>query len=203
LAETGLLLAGMIGWIGFDVSGLTLCLGTCYLLPMLYQLAVFVRHQGWKNALETCLDYPALLMMPTFSMWSFGASEKKSYCSCQKTSEIGVSFTVTFINSMITLGGIAITSVYLLQQLEVSEHLLENASNLEVLIILFIGPVIVSMILIGIVACLDNLSCCSCSCCCDCCLPMTERDSIFKTEKEDTNAILEMQTLEAVNQEAE
>ena len=63
-------------------------------------------------------------------------------------------------------------------------------------------PVIVSMILMSIVACLDNLSCCTCSCCCDCCLPMTERDSIFKTEKEDTNAILEMQTLEAVNQEA-
>ena len=64
-------------------------------------------------------------------------------------------------------------------------------------------PVIVSMILISIVACLDNLSCCACSCCCDCCLPMTERDSIFKKEKEDTNEILEMQTLEAVNQEAE
>ena len=70
------------------------------------QFAVFVRHQGWKKALKTCLDYPALLMMPTFSMWSFGASEKKSCCSCQRTSEIGVSFTVTFINSLITLGGL-------------------------------------------------------------------------------------------------
>ena len=64
-------------------------------------------------------------------------------------------------------------------------------------------PVIVSMILMSIVACLDNLSCCACSCCCDCCLPMTERDSIFKKEQEDTNEIHEMQTLEAVNQEAE
>ena len=64
-------------------------------------------------------------------------------------------------------------------------------------------PVIVSMILMSIVACLDNFSCCACSCCCDCCLPMTERDSIFKQEKEDTNEILKMQTLEAVNQEAE
>ena len=32
---------------------------------------------------------------------------------------------------------------------------------------------------------------------------MTERDSIFKTEKEDTNEILKMQALVAVNQEAE
>jgi len=106
MAGKGMLLAMMIGQLGFDASGLILCLGTCYLLPMFYQFAVFVRHQGWKNALETCLDYPALLLMPTFSMWSFGASEKKSCCSCQRSSEIGVSFTVTFINSMITLGGL-------------------------------------------------------------------------------------------------
>ena len=77
------------------------------------------------------------------------------------------------------------------------------AKHLQILLLLTFLPVIVSMILMSIVACLDNMSCCSCSCCCDCCLPMTERDSIFKTEKEDTNEILKMQTLEAVNQEAE
>ena len=32
---------------------------------------------------------------------------------------------------------------------------------------------------------------------------MTERDSIFKKEKDDKNEILKMQTLAAVNQEAE
>ena len=96
--------------------------------------------------------------------------------------------------------------VYLLQHPEIPA--LAKAQGLDVLYILQILllltflPVIVSMILMSIVACLDNFSCCACSCCCDCCLPMTERDSIFKTEKEDTNEILKMQTLEAVNQEA-
>ena len=32
----GMLLAGMISDLGFDVPGLILCLGTCYILPMLY-----------------------------------------------------------------------------------------------------------------------------------------------------------------------
>ena len=81
----------------------------CTFLDWLFffqQVGIFVRHQGWKNALQTCLNYPALLMMPAFSSWSFGASEKKSCCSCERSSEVGVSFTVTFINSMITLGGL-------------------------------------------------------------------------------------------------
>jgi len=204
----GVLLALMINGLGFHVPGLTLCLETCYILPMLYQFGVFVRHQGWKNALQTCLDYPALLMMPTFSSWSFGASEKKSCCSCERSSEVGVSFTVTLINSMITLGGLAITSVYFLQRPELLANLKEQRYEVATFFLPFLLrgtflPVIVSMILMSIVACLDNFSCCACSCCCDCCLPMTERDSIFKTEKEDTNEILKMQTLEAVNQEAE
>ena len=105
------------------------------------------------------------------------------------------------------VGGIGITWIYFLKHLELhadpKEDFNEVAASLHDALLQTFLPVIASMMLMSIVACLDNLSCCSCSCCCDCCLPMTERDSIFKTEKEDTNEILEMQTLEAVNQEAE
>ena len=102
------------------------------------------------------------------------------------------------------VGDIAITSVYFLQHPEILAILKKDGDEvadllLRLLLLTFL-PVIVSMMLMSIVACLDNLSCCACSCCCDCCLPMTERDSIFKTEKEDTN---ETHELVAVNQEAE
>ena len=93
--------------------------------------------------------------------------------------------------------------VFFSQYPEYLAVLRENEIEFGYFLIALILPVIVSMILISIVACLDNLSCCTCSCCCDCCLPMTERDSIFKKEKEDKNEILKMQTLAAVNQEAE
>jgi len=115
LVGKGCLWGFLVVYIGFDVGAILFCLGTCYLLPMAFQFSVFVRHQGWKKALVTCFDYPALLLMPSFSMWSFGASEKTSLCNRQRNSEVGVSFTVTFINSLITIGGLAITSIYMSQ----------------------------------------------------------------------------------------
>merc|ERR1719203_2256779 len=39
----GILLAQMIADLGFYDSGLILCLGTCYILPMFYQFGIFVR----------------------------------------------------------------------------------------------------------------------------------------------------------------
>ena len=97
-----------------------------------------MRHQGWKKALVTCFDYPALLLMPSFSMWSFGASEKTSLCNRQRNSKVGVSFTVTFINSLITMGGLVITFIYMSQHeefLKVAQGLIElNAKEIEVIL---------------------------------------------------------------------
>merc|ERR1711962_1296231 len=58
--------------------------------------------------------------------------------------------------------------------------------------ILTFGPLLISVILVAIVACIDKCSCCSCSCCCDYCLPMTEIiPNTFGAEIEEVTGVQE------------
>ena len=66
---------------------------------------------GLQKSLGTCKDFPALLLMPTFSLWAFGSREKKSHKNCEGSSNFGVSFTSTFINILITCSGMIVSYV--------------------------------------------------------------------------------------------
>ena len=133
---------------------------------------------GLKRSLNTCKDYPALLLMPTFSLWAFGSREKKAYKNCEGSSNFGVSFTSTFINTIITCSGMIVSTIYIYLNVPFSER---NAFLLDA-IPLFFGPMIISTILVAIISCMNNCMCCSCSCCCEPCLPMTEASTIFQQE---------------------
>ena len=140
---------------------------------------------GLKRSLTTCKDYPALLLMPTFSLWAFGSSEKKSYKNCEGSSNFGVSFTSTSINTFITCIGMIVSFIYLYLNLNfTSQHLTTTKIP-----IIFAPLFITSIILVAIIFCIKNFVCCSCSCCCEPCLPMTEFTSIFKKQENFLNVI--------------
>ena len=139
---------------------------------------------GLKRSLTTCKDYPALLLMPTFSLWAFGSREKKSYKNCEGSSNFGVSFTNTFINTLITCSGMIVSTIYVYLNLSVS--FLEGLFSA---IPLIFGPMIISIILVAIISCMNNCLCCSCACCCEPCLPMTEASTIFKQEQKEASNV--------------
>ena len=138
---------------------------------------------GLKRSLTTCKDYPALLLMPAFSLWAFGSREKKSYKNCEGSSNFGVSFTSTFINTLITCSGMIVSSIYIHLNLPVGSQ-----GGFGV-IIPCIGGIIISAILVAIISCMNNCMCCSCSCCCEPCLPMTEASTIFKQEQKEASNV--------------
>ena len=115
---------------------------------------------GLKRSLNTCKDYPALLLMPTFSLWAFGSREKKSHKNCEGSSNFGVSFASTFINVLITFSGMIVSTIFL--------PIVLNTLFYSVFLMF------ISSILIAIISCMNNCMCCSCACCCEPCLPMTE-----------------------------
>ena len=137
---------------------------------------------GLKRSLTTCKDYPALLLMPTFSLWAFGSREKKSYKNCKGSSNFGVSFTSTFINTLITCSGMIVSSIYSYLNISIA---LKKSGYFWILIPLTIGNIIISAILVVIISCMNNCMCCSCACCCEPCLPMTEASTIFKQEQKE------------------
>ena len=129
---------------------------------------------GLKRSLNTCKDYPALLLMPTFSLWAFGSREKKSYKNCKGSSNFGVSFTSTFINVLITCSSMIASTIILRIGTDISYSVF----------LMFI-----SSILIAIISCMNNCMCCSCACCCEPCLPMTEASTIFKQEQKEASYV--------------
>ena len=118
------------------------------------QFANLAKNQGMKRALSISKDYPALLLMPAFSIWAFGSSKKKSCLDCKGSVEISVSFTSTLINTIITTFGMASTWFY-------SNTKTQKWDKLEPIILTF-GPLLISVILVVIVACMDK-----------CCVPCT------------------------------
>ena len=140
---------------------------------------------GLKRSLTTCKDYPALLLMPTFSLWAFGSREKKSYKNCEGSSNFGVSFTSTFINTLITCSGIILSSIYVYLNIPI----IEQPEFFWARISVTFGLIIISAILVAIISCMNNCMCCSCSCCCEPCLPMTESSTIFKQEQKEASNV--------------
>ena len=139
---------------------------------------------GLKRTLATCKDYPALLLMPTFSLWAFGSREKKSYKNCEGSSNFGVSFTSTFVNTLITCSGMIVSSIYMYLNLPV------GARNVVFWVTKnHISSTIISAILVAIISCMNNCMCCSCACCCEPCLPMTEASTIFKQEQKEASDV--------------
>ena len=138
---------------------------------------------GLKRSLTTCKDYPALLLMPTFSLWAFGSREKKSYKNCEGSSNFGVSFTSTFINTFFTCSGMILSSIYIYLNIPHKQW-----GFWEIISISF-GLIIISAILVAIISCMNNCMCCSCSCCCKPCLPMTEASTIFKQEQKEASDV--------------
>merc|ERR1711962_1812201 len=101
-----------------------------------------------KRALSISKDYPALLLMPAFTIWAFGSSKKKSCFDCKVTMGISVSFTSTLINTWITIFGIASTSIFLIKIFDILIFYF-------VLLVTFC-PLLISAILGAIVACIDK-----------------------------------------------
>ena len=139
-------------------------------------------NQGFKKALTTIRDYPVMIMLPAFSIWTYGSIEKGSCQNCQSSQKIGLSFLNSFLNGFYTLC-ISATAILVLFYHTYSFNQFLMAITCPLLVIF-------SIILMSFVACMDTCSCCSCSCCCDCLLPMTERTAFGHQEEEPTEIAL-------------
>ena len=70
---------------------------------------IFLKGLGPKRAIKLIVKYPAILLTPIFSFWTFGPakilSNSKWCCGYCSTSDscIGVSFLFTFLNVHITI----------------------------------------------------------------------------------------------------
>merc|ERR1712129_149190 len=76
---------------------------TSILPPMTFQFLNLGMNQGFKKALATVRDYPAMIMLPAFSVWTYGSIEKGSCQYCQTSQKIGLSFLNSFLNGFYTL----------------------------------------------------------------------------------------------------
>ena len=139
-------------------------------------------NQGFKKALQTAKDYPSILLLPAFSIWTYGSIEKGSCQNCQSSQKIGLSFSNSCLNAIYTLcvsvtAAITHISFYGLELFNRNlRNLTFSAEKVDELSMILVIPVnVASIILMSVVACMDTCSCCSCSCCCDFLLPMTER----------------------------
>jgi hypothetical protein len=145
-------------------------------------------NQGFKKALTTVRDYPSIIMLPAFSIWTYGSIEKGSCQYCQTSHQkIGLSFLNSFLNGFYTLCISAIASSILLTQYPV---IFGDLNELTLIAISSLPLIVLSIILMSVVACMDKCSCCSCSCCCDCLFPMTERTAFGHQEEEPTEIAL-------------
>ena len=148
----------------------------------LQQFINLVINQGFKKALQTAKDYPSILLLPAFSIWTYGSIEKGSCKNCQSSQKIGLSFSNSCLNALYTFC-VSVTASVMLMSLyghELLNNILRDLTfsdvNIDIFSIILVIPVnVASIILMSVVACMDTCSCCSCSCCCDCLLPMTER----------------------------
>ena len=161
------------------------CFLSLFSLKKLLKLQQFINlamNQGFKKALQTAKDYPSILLLPAFSIWTYGSIEKGSCKNCQSSQKIGLSFSNSCLNALYTFC-VSVTASVMLMSLyghELLNNILRDltfsAVNIDIFSIILVIPVnVASIILMSVVACMDTCSCCTCSCCCDCLLPMTER----------------------------
>ena len=159
-------------------------------------------NQGFKKALQTARDYPAMLVLPAFSVWTYGSMEKVSCQNCQiSRQKIGLSYNNTFLNSFYTL--FVVVSVTTLTVSAIGyENFVRVGLNEDTFSFFLALPVfLVSIILMSFVACMDTCSCCSCSCCCNYLLPMIERTTFNLQQETGTEIGLVEINLASINVE--
>ena len=159
------------------------------------QFANLSVNQGFKKALQTVKDYPAMLLLPAFSVWTYGSIEKGSCHNCQSSQKIGLSFANTFLNASYTLFLEILVLIIYIPTMGY-ENLKAWGINVATLsLFLMIPMIVISIIFMSVVSCMDMCSFCSCSCCCDYLLPMTERTSnMFGLQEESTTEIVLVKT---------
>ena len=121
---------------------------------------------GFRRTLKTVANFPAIILTPAFSYWVFGPVE---VFSCQSwcrggNSNLGVSFTHTWINVGLTVLGQIIFAILW------SWH----DDNLIIFAIYALPLHILSIIMLILLQCLEK---CNCSKCCTtgCCASITQR----------------------------
>ena len=67
--------------------------------------------------------------MPVFSNWAFGSLEKKSLVDCKGNPKLGVSFTSTIINTIITLIGLISCQIWIRSSGTVMKNFFDSKSN--------------------------------------------------------------------------
>lgn len=144
-------------------------------------------NQGFKKALQTARDYPAMLVLPAFSVWTYGSMEKVSCQNCQISSQkIGLSFNNTFLNSFYILFVAVSVTTSIVSAIGYEKFVAVGLNEDTFSFFLALPVILVSKILMSFVACMDTCSCCSCSCCCNCLLPMVERTTFNLQQKTGT-----------------
>ena len=116
-----------------------------------------------KKTCKALLKYPGILILPLFSFWVIGPKSKSYFSSCcSKVKEIGISFSLSWLNICLTIGG------YLIIMIPVVKSLCEGPYCQYFIIIVLIVPMILAILLVPIIQCLDRCCCCCCtseSCC--------------------------------------
>ena len=119
---------------------------------------------GFRKALKTATQYPAMIMTPAFSYWVFGPIEsslKSTFC-CSRTSRLGVSFLHSWINAGVTILGQLLCSF-----LVIGPSRYGGTNNIiSSFLVSSLGFHIISVITLALIQLLERCdSCCISSCC--------------------------------------
>jgi len=135
---------------------------------------------GFRNAMSTMIDHPALVLTPAFSFWTFGPVRANGCCTYRRNEpKICLSFRLTWVNAFLTLAPMI--------PLIISEYFrIYEEGIVGIIMWLTLASSIISLLLIQF---LDKCKwlCCGCLCCCcwkryeDCCFPMTQK-LVYDTE---------------------
>ena len=172
-----------------------------HILSLFQALMTLCLSLGIKRATQAIIALPALILTPVFSFWTFGPQSSGGYCAYKKMARqnIELSFRLTWINTLLTLGGSfgVAAIIYNLEKATRQENQLSmdqlnfcdslhvnHSSCLEITRIfsysylLVFGFALIPLLLIQF---LDKCSCFCCRCFKENCLPMTEK-SVYDTE---------------------
>ena len=137
--------------------------------------------------MSTIINHPALVLTPAFSFWTFGAVRADGCCAYRrKEPKICLSFRLTWVNFLMTIGGMAALFLYSIFY-RAREHVGSVAWHELILFIVFL--ITIAMICLLLIQFLDKCKwlCCGCFCCCcwkkyeNCCFPMTQK-IVYDTE---------------------
>ena len=66
-------------------------------------MIVILASLGPKHAFKVAIQYPAIILMPIFTTWTFGPPSLKKYCtSSSETKLLKMSFPLTWLNLILT-----------------------------------------------------------------------------------------------------